>query len=201
MLRNGFVTFGVFNRTEKISDSTLGVWSEILRQIPNSRIVVKNGSLDDALLRDTLLGRFAAHGIAVERVTCFGSSPQAEHLARFADIDMSLDPFPQNGGVSTWESLLGRSSRDLHAWRQRLFARRRRDREGGQFFDEWVAEDDNGYVAIAVKFANRPDEMRQLRAELPAKAAGSDAANNEFYTRRVEDGYRQFWRRYCAAQG
>jgi predicted O-linked N-acetylglucosamine transferase (SPINDLY family) len=200
MLRNGFVTFGVFNRTEKISDSALSVWFEILQQIPNSRIVVKNGSLDDALLRDTLLGRFAAHGIAVERVACLGSSPQAEHLARFADIDMSLDPFPQNGGVSTWESLLvgvpvicklGSSACS---------------RAGGAIvkavgLDEWVAEDDNGYISIALKFASRPDELRKLRAELPTKAAGSDAANNKFYTRRVEDGYRQFWRRYCAAQG
>jgi predicted O-linked N-acetylglucosamine transferase (SPINDLY family) len=200
MLRNGFVTFGVFNRTVKISDSALSVWSDILQQIPNSRIVVKNGSLDDALLRDKLLGRFAAHRIAVERVTCLGSSPQTEHLARFADVDMSLDPFPQNGGVSTWESLLvgvpvicklGSSASS---------------RAGGAIvkavgLDEWVAEEDNGYVAIALKFASRPDELRKLRAELPAKAAGSDAANNEFYSRRVEDGYRQFWRRYCAAKG
>jgi predicted O-linked N-acetylglucosamine transferase (SPINDLY family) len=113
---------------------------------------------------------------------------------------MSLDPFPQNGGVSTWESLLvgvpvicklGGSACS---------------RAGGAIvkavgLDEWVAEDDNGYIAIAVKFASRPDELRKLRAELPTKAVASDAGNNEFYTRRVEDGYRQFWRRYCAAQG
>ena len=67
--------------------------------------------------------------------------------------------------------------------------------------DEWVAEDDNGYIAIARKFAEPARELRALRAELPARVAGSDAGNNERYTRRVEDGYRQFWRSYCAAQG
>ena len=199
MLRNGFVTFGVFNRIQKISDAALKVWSKIIQQIPGSRIVVKNTALDDALLRDALLGRFAAQGIAVDRITCLGSTLHAQHLAEFANIDISLDPFPQNGGVSTWESLqmgvpvickLGHSVCS---------------RAGGAIvkavgLDDWVAEDDDGYVAIARKFSGMPAELSALRAELPARVANSDAGNNEFYTRRVEDGYRQFWRRYCATQ-
>jgi predicted O-linked N-acetylglucosamine transferase (SPINDLY family) len=200
MLRNGFVTFGVFNRTQKISDSALRVWSRIIQQIPGSRIVVKNAALDDPLLRDALLGRFVAHGIAADRVTCLGTTQHAEHLAEFGNIDMSLDPFPLNGGVSTWESLqmgvpviskLGRSASS---------------RAGGAIvkavgLDDWVAEDDDGYIAIARKFASEPTALLALRAELPARVTGSEAGNHEFYTRRVEDGYRQFWRRYCAAQG
>ena len=67
--------------------------------------------------------------------------------------------------------------------------------------DDWVAEDDDGYIAIARRFADLPVELRTLRAELPAKVASSNAGNNEFYTRCVEAGYRQFWRRYCATQG
>ena len=200
MLRNGFVTFGVFNRIEKASDSALSVWSTLLRQIPGSRIVFKNGSLNDPFLRDALLGRLVAHGIAVDRVRCIGSTPHIQHLAEFANIDVSLDPFPQNGGVSTWESLqmgvpvickLGRSACS---------------RAGGAIvkavgLDDWVAEDDDGYIAIARKFASLPVELRTLRAELPARVASSNAGNNEFYTRCVEAGYRQFWRRYCATQG
>jgi predicted O-linked N-acetylglucosamine transferase (SPINDLY family) len=200
MLRNGFVTFGVFNRSSKISDAALNSWSTILQQIPGSRIVVKDSALDDSFLRDALIGRFIAHGIAVERVTCLGSTPRLRHLAEFANIDISLDPFPQNGGVSTWESLqmgvpvickLGRSACS---------------RAGGAIvkavgLDDWVAEDDDGYIAIARKYAGLPAELRALRAELPARVTSSDAGNNEFYTRCVEAGYRRFWRSYCAAQG
>ena len=198
MLRNGFVTFGVFNRTEKISDAVLGVWSAICRQIPDAKIVVKNASLDDSLLRDTLLGRFDAHGIAADRVTCLGSTSHDQHLAEFANVDISFDPFPQNGGVSTWESLqmgvpvvskLGLSAST---------------RIGGAILkavglDDWVANDDDGYLAIACKFASLPAQLRALRAELPGRVANSAAGNIEFYTRRVEEGYRSFWRRYCAA--
>jgi hypothetical protein len=38
-----------------------------------------------------------------------------------------------------------------------------------------------------------------LRASLPAMVANSAAGNCEVYTRHVEEGYRKFWREYCAS--
>ena len=198
MLNNGYVTFGVFNRIDKISDPALSVWSRILQALPDSRIVIKNGALDDQLLRDGLVARFVAHGVPEHRITCLGSSARIEHLAQFANIDISLDPFPQNGGVSTWESLqmgvpvvaklgLSAASRAAGAIVKAVG------------LEDWVAEDDDGYVAIALKHASQPSELAKLRAELPGKVANSAAGNVETYTRKVEEGYRTFWRRYCAA--
>ncbi|WP_316187567.1 MULTISPECIES: tetratricopeptide repeat protein [unclassified Bradyrhizobium] len=198
MVQNGYVTFGVFNRVDKISDQVLGVWSALMRALPDARIVVKNGALDDSFLRDGLIARFVAHGTAEQRLTCLGSSMRHEHIAAFARIDISLDPFPQNGGVSTWESLqagvpvvakLGNNSAS---------------RFGGAIvkavgLHDWVAEDDDGYIAIALKHAADPVALAQLRAGLPARVASSPAGNVMAYTRKVEEGYRTFWRRHCAA--
>jgi predicted O-linked N-acetylglucosamine transferase (SPINDLY family) len=197
MLRNGYVTFGVFNRIYKISDEAIGVWSRIMREVPGSRIVIKHTLLDDPLVRDGLVARFAAQGIAEANVTCPGSSPRHEHLRAFAEIDISLDTFPQNGGISTWESLyagvpvvakLGNGASS---------------RAGGSIvaaagLGEWVADDDDGYAAIACKYAAQPDYLAKLRADLPAQIAASSAGNVEIYASRVEAGYRQFWRDYCA---
>jgi predicted O-linked N-acetylglucosamine transferase (SPINDLY family) len=196
MIRNGHVTFGVFNRIDKISDGALAVWSKLLQEVAGSTIVIKNTA--DQFLRDALIGRFMAHGVAQDRVKCIGTTTRAEHLAEFANIDISLDPFPQNGGVSTWDSLqagvpviakLGRSSSS---------------RAGGAIvkavgLDDWVAEDDDGYLAIARRYASMPSHLEALRAELPARVATSAAGNGAIYARRVEEGYRQFWRDYCAA--
>jgi hypothetical protein len=41
--------------------------------------------------------------------------------------------------------------------------------------------------------------LEALRADLPARVAASAAGNGAMYTRRVEEGYRPFWRDYCAA--
>jgi predicted O-linked N-acetylglucosamine transferase (SPINDLY family) len=197
MLRNGHVTFGVFNRIDKISDEALAVWAKLLAEIKGSRLVVKHLALDDALVRDGLLGRFAAHGVPEDRIACIGTTERHDHLRAFEQIDISLDPFPQNGGISTWESLymgvpviakLGRgaSSRAAGAILKAIG------------LDDWVAEDDAGYVEIAKAFATNPAYLGTLRAELPDLIAHSAAGNVAAYTRRVEAGYRQFWRDYCA---
>ncbi|MGJ4945712.1 tetratricopeptide repeat protein [Bradyrhizobium sp. HKCCYLS1011] len=198
MLRNGYVTFGVFNRIDKISDVALAVWAELMQELPSARIVIKNTALDDAYLRDSLIGRFVNHGIAAERVTCMGSTSRADHLAQFGAIDISLDPFPQNGGASTWESLhvgvpvitkLGTTPSA---------------RAGGAVvsaigLNDWVAEDDAGYLAVARRQVADPAALARLRAELPQRIATSAAGNVALYTRKVEEGYRTFWQRYCAA--
>ena len=196
MIRNGHVTFGVFNRIDKISDGALAVWSKLLQEVAGSTIVIKNTA--DQFLRDGLIGRFVAHEVAPDRVRCIGTTSRAEHLAEFANIDISLDPFPLNGGVSTWESLqagvpvvtkLGGSAPS---------------RLGGAIvkavgLDDWVAEDDDGYHAIARRYASMASHLEALRADLPARVAASAAGNGAIFTRRVEEGYRQFWRDYCAA--
>jgi predicted O-linked N-acetylglucosamine transferase (SPINDLY family) len=198
MLRSGHVTFGVFNRIDKISDQVLDVWSRLLRELPDAVIVIKNGALDDSFLRDGLIARFVARGVSQDRIRCLGTTVRNEHVAAFASVDISLDPFPQNGGVSTWESLqagvpvvakLGRSAAS---------------RAGGAIIkavglDDWVADDDDGYIAIARKYASMPSHLEALRAGLPARIANSAAGNGEIYTRHVEEGYRRFWRDYCAS--
>ncbi len=198
MLRNGHVTFGVFNRIYKISDEAIRVWARIMREVGGSRIVIKHTLLDDPLLRDGLVARFVAQGIAAAHVTCLGSSARHEHLRAFAEIDISLDTFPQNGGISTWESLyagvpvvakLGNGASS---------------RAGGSIvaavgLNDWVAEDDDGYAAIACRYAAQPAHLAKLRADLPARIAASPAGNVEIYTREVEAAYRRFWRDYCAA--
>ena len=99
------MTFGVFNRVDKISADAVRVWSQLLTALPQSKLVIKHGSLNDAALRELLVGRFTAQGIAAERIRCLGATPRLEHLAAYEGIDICLDPFPQNGGVSTWEAL------------------------------------------------------------------------------------------------
>lgn len=197
MLRNGHVTFGMFNRTDKISEPALRLWSKLMAALPGSIIVVKNGSMSDTLLRDRLLARFVAHGIAADRVRCVGKTTRQEHLAMFSEIDIALDPFPQNGGISTWEPL------QMGVPVVTKLGTGPAARAGGAIvkavgLDDWVADDDDGYLAIALKFCSRPAELAALRATLPVTVSSSAAGNGALYTQHVEAGYRKFWRDYCA---
>jgi len=196
VLTQGYVTFGVFNRMSKVSDEAVAIWSDILHRVPHSRLLMKDGALNDGALREMFRKRFAARDISPERIDFLGYTPREEHLAAFAKVDICLDPFPQNGGVSTWEALhmgvpvvakLGRVpvSRLSSAILSSLG------------LDDWVAESADDYAAIAATAASMPDRLRQLRHALAATIANSASGNGARYTRAVEDAYRAMWGEYC----
>jgi predicted O-linked N-acetylglucosamine transferase (SPINDLY family) len=59
VLHNGYITFGSFNNLKKVSPPTIEAWSRLMKQVPGSRIIVKDRALD---VRSTPKG-------------CFRSSP------------------------------------------------------------------------------------------------------------------------------
>jgi predicted O-linked N-acetylglucosamine transferase (SPINDLY family) len=192
----GYVTFGVFNRLSKISDRALALWSRLLETIPRSRLLIKHYALDDAAVRAEQLAKFNGYGISAEQVTFLGRTSRKEHLAAFKDVDISLDPFPQNGGISTFESLqmgvpvvalLGNS----------LTSRTAGSILGSVGMPDWVANTEDEYLDIAVKYASRPDYLKILRNELPAKISASPAGNSALYTKAIEAAYRTMWIDYC----
>jgi predicted O-linked N-acetylglucosamine transferase (SPINDLY family) len=198
VLTNGFITFGVFNRITKISDDALGVWARVMHEVPDAKLVMKDGAYDEPALRDLLRRRFAAHGIAAERIDFLGSSPREQHLAAFGTTDIALDPFPQNGGVSTWEALhmgVPVIAKLGHSAPSRL---------SGAILasigmEDWIGQTADDYVALAVKFAGMPELLERLRRELPGQIAAAPSGNATLYTRAVERAYRTMWENDCRA--
>ncbi|MET4216445.1 putative O-linked N-acetylglucosamine transferase (SPINDLY family) [Bradyrhizobium sp. LB14.3] len=195
-ISNGFITFGVFNRISKISDEAVEVWSRILEQVPGSRLLIKDFALDDRLVRDNLLARFAACRLPAERVDLLGATSRTEHLASFNRVDIGLDPFPQNGGVSTWEALqmgvpvvakLGNS----------LPSRAAGSILTALGLPDWVANSDEAYVEIAAGRGSQIGDLQNLRCELPGQIRAAAAGNPVSYTQAVDDAYRAMWKRYC----
>jgi predicted O-linked N-acetylglucosamine transferase (SPINDLY family) len=196
VLSKRYVTFGVFNRMAKVSDEAVAVWARILTRVPGARLLMKDGALNEEALHVVLRERFAAHGVSADRLDFLGYTPREQHLAAFAEVDIGLDPFPQNGGVSTWEALhmgvpvvakLGNVpvSRLSSAILSSIG------------LSDWVAADADAYVSIAVTKASMPDNLRSLRRELPARIAQSASGNGVLYTRAVERAYRAMWEEYC----
>ena len=192
---NGYVTYGAFTRASRIANAVLDVWARIMRSDVTSRLVIKDHLLQDASIQTRLLEHFAALGITSDRIDLIGQTSREEHLAAYRLIDIGLDPFPQGGGVSTWETLhmgvpvvtrLGNGMTSRH---------------GGSILSaidmgDWIATDDDQYVDIALR--STPDRLRAIRNELPDLIGRrcSPAA----YTRAVEAAYRAMWEKYCGGR-
>jgi predicted O-linked N-acetylglucosamine transferase (SPINDLY family) len=189
---NGYLTYGVLNRVSKISDAAIRVWARILKSDVTSRLLIKDKLLDDSSIQNMMLERFARHGIAPARISFQGSTTREAHLAAHQGVDICLDPFPQGGGVTTWEALhmgvpvvakLGNSMTT---------------RLAGAILSpvglsDWVAADDDEYVEVALRWTT--DRLKTIRRELPdvIDRCCSPAA----YTRAVEAAYRTMWEKYC----
>lgn len=191
--RNGYLTYGSLNRISKITPATVEVWSQVLTTTPTSRLILKDHQIDDPAVRQTLLEKFGARGIAANRITLLGSSSRQDHLGTLKQIDLCLDPFPQAGGVSTWEALhmgvpvvsrLGNTVSSRVGCAVLAAAG----------LPDFIAPNDARYIEIA----SRPDldRLRLIRRGLRdfiLQRCGPAA-----YTRAVEDAYRTMWKRWCA---
>jgi predicted O-linked N-acetylglucosamine transferase (SPINDLY family) len=196
VFKAGYCTFGVLNRTSKISDEAIRTWACILNDVPGSRLLMKDTSLDATPVMASLRERFAACGISSDRLEFLGSTPRQQHLDVYQRIDISLDPFPVNGGVSTWESLrMGVPM--VTKLGQGLPSRTSGAILTSIGMSDWVARDADSYHAIAVQFARDADRLTKAREQLPSRIATSSSGDVMRYTRAVEAAYRDMWQSYC----
>ncbi len=193
MTSSGYVTYGVFTRASRFSNSAIELWARILRSNATSRLIIKDHLLNDGSIQTRLLENLAAHGVAPDRVSLMGSTSREEHLAAYGRVDIGLDPFPHGGGVSTWESLymgvpvVTRMGNSLST------------RIGGAILSaidmrDWIASSEDQYVDIALR--STPDQLRTIRNQLPDLIAARCSPVS--YTRAVERAYRTMWEKYCA---
>lgn len=192
ILANGYLTYGVFNRVSKISDAAVALWARILLADPSAHLIIKDQSIDNPSVQTMLLDRFGPQGIGPERITFMGNTPRDEHLKAYGKIDVCLDPFPQNGGISTWEALhMGVPV--VSALGTTVASRCAAAILSAVGLTDWVAHDDGQYMEIAR--AATAERLTALRGALPAMIA--ERCSPEAYTRAVEDAYRTMWHRYC----
>lgn len=100
----GFV-FGCFSRLDKLHDDLLACWGRILSAVPGSSLVLKSGLFDAESVRTIFAERLARHGIDRSRLRFLGKTDYRAHLMAYAEVDLVLDSWPYNGGVSTFDAL------------------------------------------------------------------------------------------------
>ena len=99
------ITFGSFNRLAKLNDQVLQTWARILHAVPDSCLVIKAGALADTGVKARFLERCQRFGLPVERLELRPGSPHSVMLDEYNEIDLALDSFPFNGGMTTFEAL------------------------------------------------------------------------------------------------
>ncbi len=194
------VTFGSFNNLAKLSPRTIALWARLLRELPDSRLLLKATQFKDRGTRERCAAAFAAAGIAAERLDLMPPLPTtAEHLALYGRVDIALDPLTYNGTATTAEALW------MGVPVVTLRGERHASRVGASLLttiglDRLVAATPDDYVAIAAGLARDLDGLAQLRAGLRERIHASPLCDGPGFARRVEAAYGAMWRDWCTAE-
>jgi predicted O-linked N-acetylglucosamine transferase (SPINDLY family) len=192
--RNGYITFGCFQRLPKLNDDVLALWGRIFKAIPDARLRVQCKQMSCPSTREHLLHRLACAGIAPERVTVTGLLPRDDYLASHAGVDIILDTFPYTGGTTTCEALwMGVPTLTLAG--ETLLARQGASMMGCAGLDDWVASSKDDYVARASFHASNIERLAQLRAGLRQQVLGSPLFDAPRFARNMADALQKMWQR------
>ncbi|MBL8672640.1 MAG: hypothetical protein JNK11_18425 [Alphaproteobacteria bacterium] len=193
-------TFGSFNALHKLTDATVELWAQALAAVPRSRLLLKAHGLDDPRIAAAQRARFAAVGVPSDRVAIAAFEPaERDHLARYADMDVALDPTPYAGTTTTCEALwMGVPVVTLCGTVPQ--ARVGASLLGAIGLDDLVATESEAFVRSAAGLASTPDRLIELRACLRERMARSSLCDGARLAQALGDALRASWREWCAAQ-
>jgi protein O-GlcNAc transferase len=193
--------FGSANGLYKLDFPCLALWAEILKRCPEALLWLKAAPLASEISSQRLIRFFAEAGIHPDRLILQGITPPGEHLDQFYNgIDLALDPFPYNGGVTSCDALwMGVPVLSLNA----------RNRCGASLLTclnlpEYLAQSPHAYLEKAClayhqHMANpKASCLRNLTSKqrLRERLLASPICQMENYASQVESAYLKLWQRY-----
>ena len=191
--------YGYFGNLNKVSPATVSLWAAVMRADPQCRLRLKSPSFVDPGTRKRIEQAFQAHAIAPNQLELTGPSELGDMMAEYADIDVVLDSVPYNGGTTTLQAIwMGCPVVTLIG--QGFYQRMGASGVHAAGHPEWVANNEQEFVAIAHQLVASRQRLRTIKKALRDDYQHSAAGNATQYTRDLEQLYRQCWQQWCATQ-
>ncbi|APW44983.1 glycosyl transferase [Rhodoferax saidenbachensis] len=190
-LHNGFVTFGVTARGLRLNQTSLETWAQVVMATPRSEIRFIGEVAGDWPQRAQILEVLRSNGVADARVA-FDPPRNYEGLLQwFQQVDLVLDSFPSNGGLSLLDPLwmgvpvVSRSG-DWAGARQALSILT------ALGLKEWAADTNAAYVQIATRLASNIEALRHHRTTLRSRMVNSPLVDGRRVAAQIERACRNF---------
>lgn len=179
------IVFAAFNHAAKIRLPVFESWMRILSAVESAVLwLYPMGALAQANMRAAA----AKRGIAPERLIFAGLAPMADHMRRLPQADLALDTGPCNGHTTTSDALW--AGVPVLSFKGTSFAGRVSESLlNAVGLRELVADDLEGFEAMAIGLARDPARLAELRDRLIAARDDAPLFDTEELTRQVEALY------------
>ena len=193
VLANGTFTFGCFSRIQRMNDNVIGVWARILKAVPNSTLFLKDKLFSNSRNKEAVYDKFEIAGIKRDRLILESSSPRSEYLVAYKRVDIALAPFPYGGGTTSaeglWMGVPVISMRGNH-----FLSHLGESIAHNAGLSNWIASDEDDYVAKAIEFASNLDDLAILRSKLRAQVLSSPLFNIDRFKNEFELALHDMWK-------
>lgn len=199
VLKNGYVTFGSFNRLNKINQQVISLWCRVLRALPDSRLLMGATPANGA--PQELIEWFEQEGIDVaERVSFHPRSGFIEYLTLHQQVDICLDTFPYSGGTTTnhalWMgvptlTLVG----DTYQSRQSAVLLHRVG-----LHHTCVVKSEDEFVERAIAWAKNPKVLNRVRGEVKSQLVTAHSTQLQTTIQGFVCALRHMWKQWCAGK-
>ena len=192
-LENNYITFGYFNQIKKVNNPLLKLWAEILKAVPNSKLLVHRDEFNE-VVQGNWYDQFEKFGINRDRLIFLND--ESDFLNIKAKADIALDSLPYNGATVTIDSfMMGVPVISMYGNIMQGRVAARMNHSVG--YPELVAKNEEEYVKIAVDLANNIEKLKEMRSSLRNRLLNSKHCDYRSITESLEKAYTQIWDDYC----
>ncbi len=186
---SGIVTFGCLNSFAKMTAETLELWGSILREVPQSRLLML---APEGVARQRVLDALSRY-ISADRIAFASFLPRQEYLKSYHDIDIALDTFPVNGHTTSLDALwMGVPV--VTRYGPGALGRAGLSQLTNLNLPELIAHTTTEFAQIAVDLARDLPRLAALRSTLRPRMLASPLMDAQRFAQDVESAYMDMWR-------
>ena len=176
LIKNNFITFGSFNNPSKINENVITCWTKILKNIKNSKLIIKCPSDKQQLIRikKSLKDKSILDSVVFH--TSFDN--KKDHLNLYKKVDIALDTFPYNGVTTSFEAIwMGAPVLTMAGYNFNSRCGESINKNLG--LEQLIAKDENEYVSKAVDLSKSKEKYISLRKFIFKNAIKSPLFNKK----------------------
>ena len=176
LIKNNYITFGSFNNPAKITKNVIICWSKILKEIKNSKLIIKCsndkkklGRIERLMKKNGVLGSVIFHKKFDDK---------KDHLNLYNKIDVALDTFPYNGVTTSFEAIwMGVPVLTMAGYN--FNSRCGESINKNLNLEYFIAKNEDDYVSNAVSLFAKRDKFLDLRKNIFLDALKSPLFNKK----------------------
>jgi predicted O-linked N-acetylglucosamine transferase (SPINDLY family)/predicted O-methyltransferase YrrM len=159
-LDNGYITFGSFNRPQKLTGAVLDCWAKILIHLPKAKLLL--ASMSDQEMMTHFSGELEKRGVQRNQIITRLKVGFVEYLMMHNEVDVLLDTFPYSGGTTVCHAY-GMGVPTLACAGETIVARQSAALMRHLGLNDFIATSEDEYIEKAIAFDKQYEYLNTIR--------------------------------------